>query len=209
MFQMGKAEEEERSARNRIGYCKNVGGGNAVLKRLCAKAGKALKLLRGGDSIEKYRQQGVKIGKNTHIFDSKLDLTHPFLIEIGDNCTLTNCTLLTHDASTKKIIGYSKVGTVVIGNNVFIGHGSIILCGVHIGSNVIVGAGSVVTKNVEDNVVVAGNPARVICTYEAYMDKTHREMDSLPVFKTSYRTKTDAEIAQMRAALRNTRGYDL
>ncbi len=51
---------------------------------------------------------------------------------------------------------------IKIGNDVWIGGGSIILPGVTIGNNVVIGAGSVVTKNIEDNVVIAGNPARVI-----------------------------------------------
>lgn len=180
-----------------------------MLKKLYIIAGKVKNKLRGGDSIERYRQQGIKIGENTHILNSKLDPTHPFLIEIGDNCTLTNCTVLAHDASTKKMIGYSKVGEVIIGNNVFVGHGSIILCGVHIGNNVIIGAGSVVTKDIEDNVVAAGNPVRVICKYEEYVEKTHQGFESLPVFKTHWREKTDAEKEAMKTALRNTRGYDV
>lgn len=175
---------------------------------LYAMARKVKNKLRGGESIEEYRRQGIRIGENTHILNSKLDPTHPFLIEIGDNCTLTNCTVLAHDASTKKMIGYSKVGEVIIGNNVFIGHGSIILCGVHIGNNVIVGAGSVVTKDVEDNVVVGGNPARIICKYEDYVEKTHRSFERQPVFKTHWFEKTNAEKEAMKAALRNTKGFD-
>ena len=50
----------------------------------------------------------------------------------------------------------------MIGSNVFIGARSIITKGVHIGDGVVVGAGSVVTKDVPANVVVAGNPAKII-----------------------------------------------
>ena len=49
-----------------------------------------------------------------------------------------------------------------IGNNSVIGVRSIILPGVKIGNNVIVGAGSVVTKDIPDNSIVAGNPAKII-----------------------------------------------
>lgn len=52
----------------------------------------------------------------------------------------------------------------IIGNNVWIGAGAIILAGVSIGDNSVIGAGSVVTKNVEADTVVAGNPAREIRT---------------------------------------------
>lgn len=48
---------------------------------------------------------------------------------------------------------------------------STILCGVNIGNQVIVGAGAVVTKDIPSNSVVAGAPARVICSYSDYIEK--------------------------------------
>lgn len=51
---------------------------------------------------------------------------------------------------------------IKVGNNVWIGGSVTILSGVTIGNNVVIGAGAVVTKDVPDNVVVAGNPARII-----------------------------------------------
>ena len=56
----------------------------------------------------------------------------------------------------------SKTAHVTIGNNVWIGGGSIILPGVSIGDNVTIGAGSVVTKSVPDNVLAYGNPCKII-----------------------------------------------
>ena len=53
-------------------------------------------------------------------------------------------------------------GEVVIGNNVWLGDKVTVLAGVHIGNNVIVAANAVVTKNVPDNCVVAGVPAKII-----------------------------------------------
>ena len=53
---------------------------------------------------------------------------------------------------------------IVIKDNVYIGSGAYILPGVTIESNVIVGARSVVTKSVPCGVVVAGNPAKIVCT---------------------------------------------
>ena len=51
---------------------------------------------------------------------------------------------------------------VKIGNGCWIGGGAIILPGVSIGDGTVIGAGSVVTKDIPDNVVVAGNPAKII-----------------------------------------------
>ena len=64
-------------------------------------------------------------------------------------------------------------GKITIGNNCFIGARSVVMYGVTIADNVIVAAGSVVTKSVtESNVVVAGNPARVISTWEKFAEKS-------------------------------------
>ena len=57
-----------------------------------------------------------------------------------------------------------SVSPVVIEDNVFIGTGAMVLKGVHIGKNSVIGAGSIVTKSIPENVVAAGNPAKVIET---------------------------------------------
>lgn len=64
-----------------------------------------------------------------------------------------------------------SAGKVKIGNNVFIGMQSTILKGVTIGNNVIIGANSLVNKDVPDNCVVAGNPAKVIMSLDEYYEK--------------------------------------
>ena len=71
---------------------------------------------------------------------------------IGENFSCIQCTTL----------GYGKNGLPVIGDNVALGASVTIIGNVHIGNNVTVGAGSVVVKDVPDNCVLAGNPARII-----------------------------------------------
>ncbi len=71
---------------------------------------------------------------------------------IGVNFTCLQCTTL----------GYGKGGRPKIGDNVQLGANVVIIGGVNVGNNVIVGAGSVVVKDIPDNCVVAGNPARII-----------------------------------------------
>lgn len=116
------------------------------------------------------REMGVKIGENTHIF-SNIALSEPYLISIGDNCTIsTNVSFITHDASVGVIMGrenYSDLcGKIVIGNN------SIILYGTTIANNTIIAAGSVVTKSViEPGCIIGGNPAKIIGKVEKFKDK--------------------------------------
>lgn len=68
-------------------------------------------------------------------------------------------------------LGYTKVGRVTIGNKVFIGANSIILPNVSIGDNVIIGAGSIVSRDIPDNSVAVGNPAKVVASTEDYIRK--------------------------------------
>lgn len=56
----------------------------------------------------------------------------------------------------------TRTAPVIIGDNVWIGGGAIILPGVTIGNNVVIGVGSVVTKDIPDNLIAVGNPCRVI-----------------------------------------------
>ena len=59
------------------------------------------------------------------------------------------------------VIGQNK-GRPIVGDNVYVAANATVIGDIHIGNNVIVGAGSVVVKDVPDNCVVAGNPARII-----------------------------------------------
>lgn len=155
-------------------------------------------------------KKGVVTGKNCHIFGS-IDNGHEFLVSMGDNVTLASgCRLLTHDGSTKKILGYSRIGRIDIGNDVFIGAAAIILPNVKIGNKVVVGAGSVVTKDIPDNSVVVGNPAKVVCTYDAYVERVQKQFEALPKWDTHYSEKTDEEKQQIKEALAQSGyGFDL
>ena len=64
-----------------------------------------------------------------------------------------------------------KYGRIEIGEEAFVGTRSIIMPGGHIGKHSVVGAGSIVTKDVPDYTVVAGVPARIVCTTKEYAEK--------------------------------------
>jgi acetyltransferase-like isoleucine patch superfamily enzyme len=123
---------------------------------------------------------GVKIGKNVRFTGSPNWGSEPYLIEIGDNVTISqDVKFLTHDGGLwvlrEKFKGLNYFGKIKIGSNIFIGAGSIILYDVNIGNNVIIGAGSIVTKSIPDNSVVAGVPARLIKTLEEYENNILRK----------------------------------
>jgi maltose O-acetyltransferase len=123
--------------------------------------------------IKKLKDKGLLIGKNVWFVDDFfLDPSHCYLISIGDNTTICpNVRMIAHDASTKKFLGYSKFGKIDIRENCFIGDSTLILPNVTIGPNSIIGSGSVVTKNIPPNTVAAGNPAKPLCSLEAYLLK--------------------------------------
>ena len=126
--------------------------------------------------IEGLITNGLKLGQNVEIIDTFFfDPSHCFLISIGDNCTICpNVRLIAHDASTKQFLGYTKIGKIEIGESCFIGDSTIVLPGVKIGPNSIVGAGSLVAKDVPPGMVVAGNPAKVICSVDDYIEKIEK-----------------------------------
>ena len=124
--------------------------------------------------VELLRKKGVVIGDNVHIYNSSVDGNYGASVTIGNNVTITGACILAHDASTKKALGYTKVGRVHIGNNVFIGYGSVILPETFIGDNVIIGAGSIVRGKVDSDSVVVGNPAKKVCSYSEYIDKNRQ-----------------------------------
>ena len=112
------------------------------------------------------RIAGISIGKECMVsWGAKLDVRGGTII-IGDRCIITHgCIILSHDRSKRRIYPKDKdivKGFVRLGNDVFVGVNSVILSDVTIGDYSIVGAGSVVTKDVPPNVVVVGNPARII-----------------------------------------------
>lgn len=132
-----------------------------------------LRFILNTQQYAKYR--GVNLGKNNMIADYSHWGTEPYLIKIGNNCQLTyGCKLFTHGGANvlrNKYPDFDAFGKIVIGDWVYIGTNALIMPGVTIGDNVLVAAGSVVTKSVPSNSVVAGNPAKIICSVDDYYNR--------------------------------------
>lgn len=135
--------------------------------------------------ISSLRKKGAKVGENTIFFSPRrtiVDEGKAFLISIGNYCRITSgVTILAHDYSRSVLRYYygDNIGgssPVRIGNNCFIGMNAIILMGTSIGDNCIVGAGSVVKGIFPSNSVIAGNPARVICSLEEFLNRRQKRV---------------------------------
>lgn len=126
------------------------------------------------------------VGKNFFFQPRKIP-ADPKLIKFHDNVVVTSGVLfITHDVSDFMLnnMGLSRFyeyqsGCIEVKNNVFIGSNTIILPNVRIGNNVMIGAGSVVTKDVPDNSVVAVNPARVIESFDEYLEKRNKKEENI------------------------------
>lgn len=168
--------------------------------------------LRGEYTTEKLISMGMTVGKNFgRLHGVILDPSHCWLITIGDNVTMApRVHILCHDASTKGFLGYTKIGRVNIGNDVFIGAESVVLPGVTIGNRVIVGANSTVTHDVPDNSVVVGSPARVLCSLDEYLEKERGRMETAPCYGEEYTLRQNVSMEkrlEQKAALDGKIGY--
>lgn len=156
---------------------------------------------------------GLSIGRNVSCYSPfAFDSQYPWLISVGDDCIIsTDVKILAHDASTGRFaVHHTKVGHVNIGNNCFVGYGSIVLCNVNIGDNCIIGAGSVVINDIPANSVAVGNPAKVICSIEEYKNKHKNLLKEKPVFNKrwdEWSTASMEEKLDMKEKLKCTFGY--
>lgn len=140
-----------------------------------------------------------KLGVNTlgtvKIYGKVYWGTEPWIITLGDEVYITDgVRFITHDGGTllfrKYVPDLEITKPIAVGNNVYIGNNVILLPGVTIGNNVVIGAGAVVSKDIPDNSVAAGVPARVIKTYDEYFEKLKKE--SLHLGHLTYEKKDKA-----------------
>ncbi len=187
-----------------------------IIKRIPAKIiGKVLfKLggIRGKRRVHALIARGLVIGKNVTIEPKAgIDSSYPYLISIGDNCSIAgDAQIMAHDATAFKFTGgYAKLGRVVIKDNCFIGRGAIILPGVTIGPNVVVAAGSVVNKDIPPNSCVAGVPARFYTKFDEMMARHETQIKEGTVFEflELHQGLNDALIEKVRKSVENGHAY--
>ena len=133
------------------------------------------------------REKGIffDIGENCSIM-SRIVPLYAKLIKIGNNVHIASkVNFVTHDVSHVMLNAkpdlkdgefQERIGCIEIQDNVFVGAGTTILYNVRIGSNVVIGAGSLVNKDIPSNSVVAGVPARIIESFEEFINKRKDEM---------------------------------
>lgn len=133
-------------------------------------------------------KRGLKVGRNFSMQSSCIiDEEYCWLISIGDDVTLAKKVyIIAHDSSTKLELGYRKIGLVKIGDKTFIGAGCTVLANVKIGANVIIGAGSLVSKDIPDNSIAVGIPAKVIGNTDDYLASNRALMANRPIYDESW-----------------------
>lgn len=142
------------------------------------------------------RAMGINISEN--YYDSKHGFISPTvvfdandysLISIGDATTISSeVVFLTHDYSISKglkmidpTLNGRFLKPITVGSNCFIGMRTILLPGTTLGNNVIVGAGSLVKGIYPDDVVICGNPARIICSTKEWAQGHYEKQDYTPL----------------------------
>lgn len=118
---------------------------------------------------------GVQVGEDCRLLNihSTTFGSEPYLIRIGNHVTITaGVRFINHDGGMwvfrEKEPEIDLFGTIEVGNNVFIGMGTLILPNVKIGDNCVIGAGSIVTRDIDSNVVALGRPAKPLKSIQDY-----------------------------------------
>lgn len=124
------------------------------------------------------RSLGVNLTGRVRFYsiDRAMFGSEPWLITIGDNVYITaGVQFVTHDGGTlilrKEHPDLDWTAPITIGDDVYIGMRSMILAGVTIGNRCVIGAGSIVTRDIPDNTVAAGVPARPLRSTDEYLER--------------------------------------
>ena len=157
---VGEENGEKFTNKNISEFISGIGNNNVrvgIAEALLVKGYAALNVVHPQTIIAASAQMG------TGNFISAGAIINP-LAFIGNHCIINTGSIIEHECSIGNGVhiapGAVLAGNVSVGDNSFIGANAVIKQGITIGKNVIVGAGSVVVKNIPDNYIIAGNPAK-------------------------------------------------
>jgi acetyltransferase-like isoleucine patch superfamily enzyme len=151
------------------------------LPRSLAAATKALRhrYRRLRDPVGHAKSIGVRVGDDCRLIGVSFG-SEPYLVSLGDHVSATATSFITHDGGVwvfrdRRPDG-DLIAPITVGNNVFLGTGTIILPGVSIGDNVVVGAGAVVTHDLPSDCVAVGAPAKPIRSLDEYWQAVESQL---------------------------------
>ena len=138
------------------------------------------KIVGNLNPIKYAKKIGVNMKGRVYLTGGVLWGTEPWIITLGDNVHISDgVRFLTHDGGARlfkdRIPDLEITKPITIDDNVFVGNCVILMPGVHVGSNVVIGAGAVVTKDIPDNSVAVGIPAKVIESIQEYSAKLEQK----------------------------------
>lgn len=147
-----------------------------MIRRLVRRALAEYQVRR--DPVAYARSLGVRVGDGCWFIATTVATwgSEPYLITIGDRVLLTNrVSFITHDGAVwpfrRQFPDIDRFGPITVGDDCFLGISAIILPGVTIGAESVVATGAVVHRDVPPRTIVAGVPARPICTIDEYFAK--------------------------------------
>jgi len=161
-----------------------------------------LKRLVRHHQLKQLRKRGLQIADDCLIMGLPNFGSEPYLISIGKRVAIaSNVTFINHDGATyifrrhPEFEGVIRYGRITIHDDCIIGYGAILLPGVSIGPNAVVAAGAIVAKDVPPNSVAGGNPAKVLVSADAYMQKCIAENPKYD--RENYRKNKIAELLKL------------
>lgn len=154
------------------------------------------KIVVGKINPLKYAKKiGVNCAGGIHIYGEVSWGSEPWIISLGNNVHITDgVRFITHDGGTllfRHLVPDLEITKPIkLGNNVYVGNNVLFMPGITVGNDVIIGAGAVVAKDIPDNSVAVGVPARVIKTADEYFEKIKKE--SIHLGHLKYEEKDNA-----------------
>jgi maltose O-acetyltransferase len=161
--------------------------------------------LRGEQTLGRLRRQGLRAQTPLQLAaEGAIDARFAWAIEIGASSIIASgVRIIAHDAAIKRLIGYTEVRPVVIGERCYIGAGAIVLPGAVIGDDAIIGAGAIVRGEIPPGTLAVGNPAKVIGDVAGLRERHMALMASTARFDTYPQRFSESERAEMQDELRN------